>query len=194
MPFTTCICKRSIFKLLVLYDRYHELVVFLVPWCASWPFSAGSVWCVSCCLDLKAPASSAAPGTAVVWHVCKHTSKGWVSRHPPAEKREGTYTNRLSRAYPHVTEGHKQILRLTLFLCWKTWEKQWEWLNTTRSGLMLFRFGLVSAVTDASEACRDSSKPLSNRCEEMLACPVSKQTGSKSRKNNPDSKKAVTVI
>ena len=81
-------------------------VLFEVPWCASWPFSASSVWCVSCCLDLKAPASSAAPSTAVVWHVCKHTN---------TRVSQQTSTSRKVRRHLHkqiVPEGQKQILFL----------------------------------------------------------------------------------
>ena len=64
--------RSDIYKLLQFRNNL-VVSIFLIPWCASWPFSAGSVWCVSCCLDPKAPASSTAPSTAVVWHVCKHT-------------------------------------------------------------------------------------------------------------------------
>lgn len=123
--------KRHVANMILFFHTAEGffLFVILVPWCASWPFSASSVWCVWCCLDLKAPASSTAPGTAVVWHVCKHTSTGWVSRHPPAEKWDGTYANRLTRADPHIPEGQKHILFLlhcdchVLLLCWKTCTK-----------------------------------------------------------------------
>lgn len=66
-------------KLLTLLFLPYTAAFFWIPWCASWPFSASSVWCVLCCQVLKAQASSTAPGTAVVWHVCKHISTDPVS-------------------------------------------------------------------------------------------------------------------
>lgn len=65
--------------------------ILCVPWCASWPFSASSEWCVSCCLDPKAPASSTAPSRAVVWHVCK-AHKHRMSQHTSTTRNwESTY-------------------------------------------------------------------------------------------------------
>lgn len=84
--------------------------LILVPWCASWPFSANSVWCVSCCLDPKAPASSAAPSTAAVWHVCKHTQTQRFSTFYQQKSEKAT------RAYRCIPKEHKQMLSCSWFM------------------------------------------------------------------------------
>lgn len=167
---------------------FLHVAVFLIPWCASWPFSANSVWCVSCCLDPKAPASSTAPSTAVVWHVCKHTSTGWVSRHPPAEKWAGTYTKTdkglSTRPWRAETNTVPPILRLSCSsLVLGNVLKQYDIIRVV-DALLWFQLCLwdwpwdvscskgwggccrVSLVTHMFKACRGSSKPLSNPWEE----------------------------
>lgn len=106
----------------------HE--AFWVPWYASWPFSAGSVWCVSCCLDPKAPASSTAPSTAVVWHVCKHTGHR-VSQQASSSRKESRHLHK------HTDKSLSTQKLIVLFVYCEFDVLRWEWwLKTIWSDLV----------------------------------------------------------
>lgn len=91
-----------------------------------------------CCLVLKAPASSAVPGTAVAWHACKHTSTGRVSRHPPARRHLRTKTGAELRR-PPKGGGRPVHTRVAFFRCGA--KTRSEVLKLVAEYLFLCRFG-----------------------------------------------------
>lgn len=154
------------------------LVLFEVPWCASWPFSASSVWCVSCCLDLKAPASSAAPSTAVVWHVCKHTNTR-VSQQTSTSRKVRRHLHKQTVESLSLTslKGRNKYcssytLECRVLLWWKTeyymiwvdallvWFHLWLWGLSVRSCVLNeLREIRVLLVTHVQKLCRGSGEP-----------------------------------
>lgn len=116
------------------------VVVVLVPWCASWPFSASSVWCVWCCLDLKAPASSAAPGTAVVWHVCKHTSTG-TSQQTSTSRKVRRHLHKQTPPEPRGRNINCSSYSVTVTLFYCAGKHAPKRLSTTCTRFVLLGFG-----------------------------------------------------
>ena len=104
------------------------------------------MWCVLCCLVLKAPASSAVPGTGVAWHVCKHTSTGPVSTHPAARRHLRTKT-RAELRRPPEGRGHPLHTRVMFVGCGGKTRSQVLRLVTEYLLLLCFSAGLVSDVT-----------------------------------------------